>query len=223
MPQSGDDSPWRGGRPVDGGRGPIGPSSQEEQHMTETPNQPDTALTEDEQKTVRSAALRAGALVAQRSPGSSTHGSFAGARRSSPPRPRASWSSEVSPRCRPQQEGSPRAPWAHPGLRHRDGEGPAARRGVQAGRAPVREGRRGRRRRHVAEGDSRRRRDQRTPRRLIPAASGGPGRPGFLTRRRRPRVVRAAAAAPHRGRPGRARPRPGASRRGGTSSGPSPP
>ena len=35
--------------------------------MTETPQQP--ALTEDEQKTVRSAALRAGALVAQAEPG----------------------------------------------------------------------------------------------------------------------------------------------------------
>ena len=37
--------------------------------MTETPQQPATALTEDEQKTVRSAALRAGALVAQAEPG----------------------------------------------------------------------------------------------------------------------------------------------------------
>ncbi|MEV7396472.1 hypothetical protein [Aeromicrobium sp. NPDC092404] len=37
--------------------------------MTETPGQPATALTEDEQKTVRSAALRAGALVAQAEPG----------------------------------------------------------------------------------------------------------------------------------------------------------
>ena len=37
--------------------------------MTETPQQPTTALTEDEQKTVRSAALRAGALVAQAEPG----------------------------------------------------------------------------------------------------------------------------------------------------------
>ena len=37
--------------------------------MTDTPQQPTTALTEDEQKTVRSAALRAGALVAQAEPG----------------------------------------------------------------------------------------------------------------------------------------------------------
>ena len=37
--------------------------------MTETPQQPGTALTEDEQKTVRSAALRACALVAQAEPG----------------------------------------------------------------------------------------------------------------------------------------------------------
>ncbi len=37
--------------------------------MTETPQQPATGLTEDEQKTVRSAALRAGALVAQAEPG----------------------------------------------------------------------------------------------------------------------------------------------------------
>ena len=37
--------------------------------MTETPPQPTSALTEDEQKTVRSAALRAGALVAQAEPG----------------------------------------------------------------------------------------------------------------------------------------------------------
>ena len=37
--------------------------------MTETPQQPSTALTEDEQKTVRSAALRACALVAQAEPG----------------------------------------------------------------------------------------------------------------------------------------------------------
>ena len=37
--------------------------------MTETPQQPTTALTEEEQKTVRSAALRAGALVAQAEPG----------------------------------------------------------------------------------------------------------------------------------------------------------
>ena len=37
--------------------------------MTNTPHQPTTALTEDEQKTVRSAALRAGALVAQAEPG----------------------------------------------------------------------------------------------------------------------------------------------------------
>jgi hypothetical protein len=37
--------------------------------MTETPQQPSTALTEEEQKTVRSAALRAGALVAQAEPG----------------------------------------------------------------------------------------------------------------------------------------------------------
>ena len=37
--------------------------------MTETPQQPTTPLTEDEQKVVRSAALRAGALVAQAEPG----------------------------------------------------------------------------------------------------------------------------------------------------------
>lgn len=37
--------------------------------MTETPPQSTTTLTEDEQKTVRSAALRAGALVAQAEPG----------------------------------------------------------------------------------------------------------------------------------------------------------
>ena len=37
--------------------------------MTETPQQPTTALTEDEQKTVRSAALRASALVAHAEPG----------------------------------------------------------------------------------------------------------------------------------------------------------
>lgn len=37
--------------------------------MTETPQQPTTALTEDEQKTVRSAAMRAGAFVAQAEPG----------------------------------------------------------------------------------------------------------------------------------------------------------
>ena len=37
--------------------------------MTETPQQPTTELTEDEQKTVRSAALHAGALVAQAEPG----------------------------------------------------------------------------------------------------------------------------------------------------------
>ena len=37
--------------------------------MTETPQQPTTGLTEDEQRTVRSAALRAGALVAQAEPG----------------------------------------------------------------------------------------------------------------------------------------------------------
>ena len=37
--------------------------------MTETPQQPTSALTEDEQKTVRSAALRAGALVAHAEPG----------------------------------------------------------------------------------------------------------------------------------------------------------
>jgi hypothetical protein len=37
--------------------------------MTETPQQPVAALTEDEQKTVRSAALRAGALVAYAEPG----------------------------------------------------------------------------------------------------------------------------------------------------------
>jgi hypothetical protein len=37
--------------------------------VTDTPQQPSTALTEDEQKTVRSAALRACALVAQAEPG----------------------------------------------------------------------------------------------------------------------------------------------------------
>jgi hypothetical protein len=37
--------------------------------MTETPQPPTSALTEDEQKTVRSAALRAGTLVAQAEPG----------------------------------------------------------------------------------------------------------------------------------------------------------
>jgi hypothetical protein len=37
--------------------------------MTETPQPPTSALTEDEEKTVRSAALRAGALVAQAEPG----------------------------------------------------------------------------------------------------------------------------------------------------------
>ena len=37
--------------------------------MTQTPQQPRTALTEDEQKTVRSAAVRAGAFVAQAEPG----------------------------------------------------------------------------------------------------------------------------------------------------------
>jgi hypothetical protein len=37
--------------------------------MTETPQPPTSALTEDEQKTVRSAALRAGAFVAQAEPG----------------------------------------------------------------------------------------------------------------------------------------------------------
>ena len=37
--------------------------------MTETPQQPTNALTEDEQKIVRSAALRAGALVIQAEPG----------------------------------------------------------------------------------------------------------------------------------------------------------
>ena len=37
--------------------------------MTESPQQPTTELTEDEQKTVRSAALRAGATVAQAEPG----------------------------------------------------------------------------------------------------------------------------------------------------------
>ena len=45
------------------------PTNQKEQRMTETPQQPTTALTEDEQKIVRSAALRAGALVAQAEPG----------------------------------------------------------------------------------------------------------------------------------------------------------
>ena len=37
--------------------------------MTERPQQPGTALTEDEEKTVRSAALRASALVSQAEPG----------------------------------------------------------------------------------------------------------------------------------------------------------
>jgi hypothetical protein len=37
--------------------------------MTETPQPPTSALTDDEQKTVRSAALRAGALVAEAEPG----------------------------------------------------------------------------------------------------------------------------------------------------------
>ena len=37
--------------------------------MTDTPQQPMAGLTEDEQKVVRSAALRAGALVAQAEPG----------------------------------------------------------------------------------------------------------------------------------------------------------
>ena len=37
--------------------------------MTETPHQPATTLTEEEQKTVRSAALRASALVGQAEPG----------------------------------------------------------------------------------------------------------------------------------------------------------
>ena len=37
--------------------------------MTETPHQPATTLTEDEQKTVRSAAVRASALVGQAEPG----------------------------------------------------------------------------------------------------------------------------------------------------------
>ena len=37
--------------------------------MTETPQQPTAALTEDESKTVRSAALRASALVGQAEPG----------------------------------------------------------------------------------------------------------------------------------------------------------
>jgi hypothetical protein len=37
--------------------------------MTETPQQPTSGLTEDEKKTVRSAALRATALVAQAEPG----------------------------------------------------------------------------------------------------------------------------------------------------------
>jgi hypothetical protein len=44
------------------------PTGKKEQHMTETP-QPTTALTEDEQKTVRSAALRAFVLVGQAEPG----------------------------------------------------------------------------------------------------------------------------------------------------------
>ncbi|WP_377640498.1 hypothetical protein [Oryzobacter terrae] len=37
--------------------------------MTQTPQQPTVSLTDDEQKVVRSAALRAGALVAQAEPG----------------------------------------------------------------------------------------------------------------------------------------------------------
>lgn len=37
--------------------------------MTDSPQQPTTTLTEDEQKVVRSAALRAGALVSQAEPG----------------------------------------------------------------------------------------------------------------------------------------------------------
>ena len=37
--------------------------------MTETPQQPTAPLTEEEQKTIRSAAMRAGALVAQAEPG----------------------------------------------------------------------------------------------------------------------------------------------------------
>lgn len=37
--------------------------------MTETPQQPSTGLTEDEERTVRTAALRAGAVVAQAEPG----------------------------------------------------------------------------------------------------------------------------------------------------------
>ena len=37
--------------------------------MTQTPQQPTSALTEDEEKIVRSAALRAGALVGQAEPG----------------------------------------------------------------------------------------------------------------------------------------------------------
>jgi hypothetical protein len=45
------------------------PTNEKEQQMTETPQQPTSALTEDEEKTVRSAALRAGALVAQSEPG----------------------------------------------------------------------------------------------------------------------------------------------------------
>ena len=46
---------------------------------------------------------------------------------------------------------------------------------------------------------------------------------GEVGRSPRPRAARAAAAAPRRGRPGRARPHPGASRRGGRSNGPSRP
>ena len=50
--------------------------------MTETPQPPTSALTEDEQKTVRSAALRAGVLVAQAEPGffDSFKESFAGSK-----------------------------------------------------------------------------------------------------------------------------------------------
>jgi hypothetical protein len=45
------------------------PTSHEEQDMSETPQQPSTALSKDEQKIVRSAALRASALVGHAEPG----------------------------------------------------------------------------------------------------------------------------------------------------------
>jgi hypothetical protein len=45
------------------------PPPRKEHRMTETPQQPSADLTEEEEKIVRSAALRAGALVAQAEPG----------------------------------------------------------------------------------------------------------------------------------------------------------